>query len=246
MSTIITWFNTPEGFVIASDGRSRDSESGKILTEDAQKIFPVEKQTTARLAYALAGTIRIGEAADQVIFDFDIEATRTFRDTEASGNWFDYVSAITTVLNGALNLARQNSGSTLTLPTETWLFILGFYGRHRKGAHVVFRHKARATEAEVCLHPPGFNHGPFGSGRIFELLDNEDPRFGRLAKPKRKGIATLSQAVERARNDVLAHCDPKALEIDEETCRGIGGRIQVATITFTAGFRWVPGFEPAS
>jgi hypothetical protein len=46
------------------------------------------------------------------------------------------------------------------------------------------------------------------------------------------------------RNDILAHYNPEALAIDEPSCRGVGGRVQIGTVTFGEGFRWVPGFEP--
>ena len=50
MSTVITWFRTVEGFVIGSDGRNTDAETRRIISDEVQKIFPVE-QPRVRLAY---------------------------------------------------------------------------------------------------------------------------------------------------------------------------------------------------
>jgi hypothetical protein len=242
MSTI-SIFNTAEGFALASDGRSSDTD-GRTLTEDAQKIFPIGGLGT-HLAYARAGTIRIGDATDRVLFDFDIATANVSRDCVPSGNWFEYLNAMATSLTNQLNDVRSTSVCSLNEPLETWLFVCGFYGRNWKCAHVIFRHAANSTEATPYLHPPGFNH-PFGSGKVLELVDSGDRRFRQYSEPPRNRIVTLAQAIERTRNDVRAQCDPEAMTVDELTCRGIGGRIQMATITTSHGFRWVTGFEPAS
>lgn len=242
MSTI-SIFNTAEGFALASDGRSSDTES-KTLTENAQKIFPIGSLGT-HMAYALAGTIRIGDVADRVLFDFDIATANVSRNRKPSGNWFDYLNAMAASLTNQLNDVRSASACSLNEPLETWLFVCGFYGKNRKSAHVIFRHGTNSTEANPYPHPPGFNH-PFGSGKVLELVDNRDLRSRQYSEPPRDRIVTLAQAIERTRNDVRAQCDSEAMTVDELTCRGIGGRIQIATITISHGFSWVPGFEPAT
>lgn len=245
MSTVIVHFHTPEGFVIASDGRNTSPE-GRVLSDEAQKIFPVNGPTVC-LAFGLAGTIRIGTSSDQVIFDFEKEALAISGRLaqNAPKTWWDFVSALARQLNDALNAARRLSGNTLSTPTDTTIFIGGVYGKHLKSAHAVFRHQIAASEAEPYLHPPGF-HGPFGSKAVFDLIESKDSRFAQYSEPERRNVSTLAGAVQRSINDVMAHCDPEALLVDEDKCRGIGGRIQIAQITFRDGFRWLPGYEPAT
>jgi hypothetical protein len=245
MSTVITWLPTPEGFVIASDGRRSSSENDEILSDDVQKLFPVE-QSNVRLAYGLAGTIQMGPTADNVLFDFAIETARAVeRLATSKRNWWQYITALMSELARTLNLLRT-SRDTLAKPTNTWIFIGGFCGRHLKSGYISFEHGASVTEGKTFNNPAGFIPPPFGSPKVFDLIDAEDDRFLRYAKPRRNSVVTLSSAIERARNDVLAHYDREALKVDPDTCRTIGGRVQIATVTYSEGFRWVPGFESAS
>ena len=107
-----------------------------------------------------------------------------------------------------------------------------------------FAHGLGASDFEPYLHPPGFDV-PHGSTPVFQALDQEDQCFAPYLTPKRTDITTMALAIQRVRKDLQAHCDPEARRLDEVGCRGIGGRLQIATITFKDGFRWVPGFEPA-
>src|SRR5580700_3187858 len=70
VSTVITWFRTVEGFVVGSDGRNSDAETRQIVSDDTQKIFPIEQPPGLRLAYALAGTISMGQGPGRIMFDF--------------------------------------------------------------------------------------------------------------------------------------------------------------------------------
>ena len=79
-----------------------------------------------------------------------------------------------------------------------------------------------------------------------ELLNSGDARFAKYISPPREGIPTLSVGIERVRNDILANFDPDAYKIDETIRWRVGGRVQIATITISDGFRRVPGFEPAT
>jgi hypothetical protein len=246
MSTIIVTYRTAEGFVIASDGRNSNPETGEIHSDEAQKIFPIER-LNAHLALALAGTIRLGENAGNVVFDFESAAKSTARELAdiRLKDWWSYVSEFAAEIDGPLSAARTRCNAALNKSTDTRIFIGGFWGDKIKSADIHFAHGITITETEPRLHPPEFDV-PFGSGRVFEFIEREDARFARYSRPKRGDIRSLSAAIDRAKNDVLAHCDPEALKIDEETCRGIGGRVQIATVTFSEGFRWVPGFEPTA
>jgi hypothetical protein len=242
MPTAIVWFNTPEGFVIASDGRNRDA-CGNIASDDTQKIFSVAGQGFC-LAYGVAGTARIGDGQNRTVFSFPDEIPHSFAAIKGRRSWFDYLCAVASDLETKLNAARAADGKPLDKELETWLFVGGVYGKFQKTAHIVFHHHITESDKEVCPHPPIFTFGPFGSGKVFECIDGCDERFAEFIEPKRSAVRTVAAAIERAEKDVRAHCTPEALDTDPETCAGIGGRIQIATVTFTRGFEWVDGFEP--
>src|ERR1039457_7383111 len=54
MSTAIARIWTSDGFVVAADGRQTNSLTREVMTDSAQKIFPVE-HPHRKLAYAIAG-----------------------------------------------------------------------------------------------------------------------------------------------------------------------------------------------
>jgi len=247
MSTVISLLPTAEGVVIGSDGRESGPNLGEIITDDAQKIFAIDKPGI-RLAYALFGSIKIGLANDNVLFDFEQEIAPAVERIGVKKNWWEYLATLVATLSKDLNEARETSKTTMdSASTErgTYISIGGYYGKFQKLGHIEFRHGIHDTGAEPHSYPPGFSF-PFGSVKIFDLINSGDPRFAQYSQPPRKGLTTLSAGIDRVRQDVLAHYDPQALGVDEVTCRGIGGRVQIATVTIADGFRWVPGFEAIS
>ena len=86
----------------------------------------------------------------------------------------------------------------------------------------------------------------YGSPIIYERLKQGDPAFdkykGSFSVSGTLYSAAMRAAIAEARNYIRACSGPEALKIDPEICAGIGGRIQIATITRSKGFRWVPGF----
>jgi len=74
MSTAIVRTYTPEGFVIAADGRVRN-EDGNVVRDQAQKIFPIGGNNIRYLAYSISGTAGIpSRDATEVAFDFGLSA----------------------------------------------------------------------------------------------------------------------------------------------------------------------------
>lgn len=246
MSTVISWLATAEGFVIASDGRDTGSE-GETLADNAQKIFFVDKPGV-RLAYGLADTVRIGQSPDRVLFDFHQETARAAEEIAETPPkyWWAYLTALMTELTETLNRKRWAANDTLAEETQTYISIGGFYGKHLKSGHLYFRHGIATTESEPYIHPPGLQPPPFGSQKVFEALATGDARLARYSSPPRQRVLTLAQAIKRVRNDVLAHCDAEARNVDQSAPWPYGGRVQIATVTFADGCRWVAGFEPFS
>jgi hypothetical protein len=242
MSTVISFLSTPEGFVIASDGRASNADLRQKTGDDHQKIFNVDNGDV-RIAYGLAETIKIGDGQN-VIFDF-VTATATMATRvaeERPRNWWQFVVALTERLTEAVNHARVDSACTLSEEKATHIFLGGFYGKHGKSAHINFVHGVSVTEGEPYVHQSGFVAPPFGSRVVLGLLESGDSRFLQYATPPRSSAMTLPAAIQRVMNEVLAHYDPKAVEVDEKLAWTVGGRVQIATVTFSDGFRWVRGF----
>jgi hypothetical protein len=245
MSTVISSVPTAEGFVIGSDGRNSTSDPPTILSDDTQKIFSIDR-SGMKLAYGLSGTIRIGETMDKVLFDFEPEIIRSVEKIGRRTKWLNYLMALTADLEQSLNGARKASGQTLATEIgATNISIGGFFERSQKLGHIRFEHRIQRSEAEPKNYPDGFSF-PFGFQEVLDLVNSGDARFSKYSLPPRIGLTTIAQGVERVRNDILAHYDPEAHTLNETIRWAIGGRVQIATITLADGFRWVPGFEPAS
>lgn len=238
MPTVISPVPTAEGFVIGSDGRSCSREGSRI-SDDTQKIFAVD-QAEARLAFGIYGKADFGLAADRVLFSFKDEVPRAIQ--RITGTWWEFISALTREVVGSLNGIRSQFANELSPKCETCVVIGGFYQGHQKLAHIGFKHLAPATTGEPYHYPDGWSF-PFGSLKVIELLHNGDQRFKNYAIPSRIGLQTIQEGIERVRKDILIHYSPEARALDPAICSTIGGRIQIATVTATDGFRWVPGFE---
>jgi hypothetical protein len=73
MSTAIARIYTPEGFVIAADGRKLNGQSGEVASDEVQKIFPLHYQA-GDMSCAIAGVAQF--ATEHGLFDFGAEAGR--------------------------------------------------------------------------------------------------------------------------------------------------------------------------
>jgi hypothetical protein len=243
MPTVISSLPTAEGFVIGSDGRSCGPD-GQIITEEAQKIFSLDRPAM-RLAYGIFGTAKIGSDDDGVLFDFETQIPLMVERMGRSRNWWEFLASISAQLRESLDGIRSGRPDAIDHERGTFISMGGFFENHQKLGHLEVNYKAGSTEVEPHNYSPGFSY-PFGSIKLFDLLNNGDPRFAKYAQPSRVGIRRLQDGVERVRQDILLHYDHEARALDASTCSHIGGRIQIATVTFAGGFSWVPGFEAAT
>jgi hypothetical protein len=252
MSTAIARIYTPEGFVIAADGRkTRSGDPSGIIRDSQQKIFSIE-QPGRRLAYAFAGAVELTHRdSDKVLFDFVAETDRAVINLSAKAprSLWHYAEMLIDALTESINDVRR--GPDALDPSiensRTHLFISGFYGKHPKSVCIDFiNHVQEESEAELNTEELSELY-QYGSKRVLDLLREGDPSFGTYvtSEQKRKN-ATLHEAVEIACRDIRAQCGPAALKIDERTCSAIGGHIHIATVTFVGGFQWVRGFEPVT
>jgi hypothetical protein len=243
--SVISSVPTAEGFVIGSDGRSSVSDPPRILSDDVQKIFSVDRRGV-KLAYGLFGTIRIGDAMDNFIFDFETEIVKAVEAIGRRTIWANYLAALGAHIEKSLNDARRRSNNTYQNDDSlTAISLGGYFERSQKCGHLRFHHAIDTTTCEAKAYVDGFSFPWAARSEIVELIDSRDPRFLRFADPPRFGLATLASGIDRVRNDIAAYSDPEAYKFDETLRWRIGGRVQIATLTLADGFRWVAGFEPA-
>jgi hypothetical protein len=222
-----------------------------------QKIFPIEERQNRRvLAYALAGAVDIPDANGVSIFNFAQEffdalpklAKMPIADLPS------YAVQLAGLVNERLLLERQ-SGTISRYPTVAGYpglivraAFLGYYKDMGCLAQLIFHHDNQIlcspslTKMEVG--PTDFevvSGAKFINRKIFK---SKDLRFSKYRTPSvRKGIppSKLSEATELVRNYIQACIDNQRRD---EECSMIGGRVHIATITPTEGFKWVEGFAP--
>lgn len=149
--SVISGVPTAEGFVIGSDGRNSRLNPPEILDDDAQKIFAIERPGM-KLAYALFGTIRIGQSACDIIFDFEIEIVRAFNQVGRRTQWASYLKALTETLQASLKKAREASGKPFEAECDTigtTISLGGFHERSQKLGHIRFEHGVHDTKVST-------------------------------------------------------------------------------------------------
>jgi hypothetical protein len=274
MSTALVYFFTDEGFVIAADGfNTLVSREGRQVTSDrAQKIFPVRGiEREAALSFTGRTTL-YDQTESYVAFDFPsafVSAAHEIR-FEPVENVSAFLSELCLIVLERLELTRLRVGLSKypsppnrLNPAEHTIISIhldGYCSGYpvRAGATVYHINQEVAWDAN-SLHslncPKRYWSVLHGSDSIGALLfDTSDARLAQYRTEACRRVAanykdsnigiTLQDAIEAARNYIAACSDPAIREIDIENCRGIGGRIHIATITPKDGFQWVPGLEP--
>lgn len=250
MSTAIARIYTPEGFVVAADGRKIQSDTGAVISDSTQKIFGVE-QHGRRFAYAFAGAVQLtGVDGETILFDFLSAVPEALEQltTERHKSLWHYADSLGEILSDSLERAKEvgDGLDPSTEGSETHIFLDGYYEGHPKRVslrcshHVHEQSKLEPSSNELY---PGQPIG-YGSEIVLKLLADRDPRFAAYCiSPKDPHNVTLPEAISIAENQVRAHFEPEAIRLDGKTCSTTGGNIHIATVTFAKGFRWVPGFE---
>jgi hypothetical protein len=244
MSTAIARIYTPDGFVVAADGRAYNSDKQKVVSDSVQKIFCINQPSRVLMAYTLAGNVGLAREDSEVIFDFVTEtakAVETLSPRIPKTVWH-YAKTLSDALLQPLALARKALKRETEGEPETWIFLDGYYDGRPKRAHIKFDNQ---QVPEVGTEPELYSGQVlgYGSQEIFRLMASDDPRLEAYRTPPRSyDSIRLPEAVEIAKQNVRAHGDPEALKIDPK-CAAMGGRTLIATITYD-GFKWVPGCEP--
>jgi hypothetical protein len=247
VSTAIARIYTPEGFVIASDGRKSRSDTNAVLSDSEQKIFGIE-QPNRRLAYALSGAIQLTHKdTDEILFDYLVEAEAAFQklalERPKSLYHYTYRAAeeIAEAAERSVAPVRDELDASIE-GSEAYIFIDGYYDTRPKRTTITFKnHVHGPLETTVITNElyPGRFIG-YGSPEVLRLLNTDDIRFARYhIDAERPEDVTLALAIQMGVNVILAHNDPEAHKIDPKTCAAIGGTIRVAMVTLSQGFQWV-------
>jgi hypothetical protein len=240
MSTSIVRIYTPEGFVIAADGRNYDLETKRKVSDSVQKIFPIE-QPGRRLAYAISGTAELTpQGSTEIVFDVlaAIHASVETLAEETPRSLWHYAQALSERLVELPEHAqRVLSGNE----APTIIFFDGYYDGRPKRAHVALFYDGQVPEVSIDELHPGHPIG-VGSNEIIQVLADKDGTLAKYRAPAmdvRPENRTLSDAIDVARSWTAAHCGPEAESISP-LCVAIGGEVRMCTLTFRAGVQWIP------
>jgi hypothetical protein len=266
MPTAIVRIYTSEGFVIAGDGRARD-ETGRILTENQQKVFPIVDSNRA-LCYSMNGMPRVYNPADQgeTLVDLVAQADQSGKSLQAGNpaNLNSYARKFCRMLRNSLHAANRKNETTVRLfPTLNpyqsepgshvilYVYFDGYYKGIPGQVDAIFFHRNQTVASpdvskNLNLQPSYKVHGSLLVANSL-LTPTFDPRlsaYRTAAMSKPLSQITLAEAVEIAAQYIRA-CDSEiGREIDPVLAPGIGGHIHIATITPNHGFEWAQGYEP--
>ena len=257
MPTAIVKAYTSEGFVIGADGRVRQDETGIVVTDSTQKIFPIV-ESNRTLAYALYGNITITDTADhKLVLDLASEihksvAAMSRRESRHDINW--YVSKLWPTAYESLLKARRdhNIGPFPDAADDRGIIAhVLFYGYYRDEPVEVdlqFRHESQKIVRPRLSSLPvqRIERLPLdirGSKKVADLLINsDDSRFARFRTPAMRLLTrkrlSLSEGIEIAEKYISACDSDEGRAVDPTICAGIGGHIHIAAITAT-GFNWI-------
>jgi hypothetical protein len=249
MATAIARVYTPEGFVVAADGRKINHSNPSDIQDTAQKILPVQSEWVD-LACSFAGAVILtDDDTNESVFDFLPETARASQELTARScqNVFDYAGRWSKLINAQLNAAKSTGrfreypsirlgdqrGSTIAL-----VYLDGFYeGIPRRLLMRFFHEDQKLYVPEVSPQKLALGRPLlYGPAPVEALLDRRDPRLTRYATPQGTAVSVES-GIEICKNFVAACASPEALEIDPQ-CASVGGHIHIATITPDAGFKW--------
>jgi hypothetical protein len=240
MSTAIARIYTPEGFVIAADGRKLNRQSGEIASDEEQKVFRLCHHA-GDMSCAIAGVAQF--AREHGLFDFGVAAGRAARAIEKRQvtNRYEYSDLLAREICRALEVFSPALLCSGTEPA-TSLFLDGFFGGRPMRSKIELTYRIDGIDAQVSPEElvPGKTKG-YGSEIIWAMLFATMPhdhlssyrQVCQMAKPT--GVA---QATRVALNVIRAHCCPEAMLIDPERCAAVGGHIHIATVTQSDGFKW--------
>ena len=265
MPTAIVRIQTVEAFVIAADGRVRKTENGKtsVIQNNMQKIYPIPGES---LVYALYGNMQLGkDETDKGDFVVDLISEVATAANGLVGKRFEdvtqYAEQLADPILKRLSEAK-NQGEILRFPARPihiekglpgyligHVFIFGYYNEQPCEIDIRFFHRNHEPDKQVIPRDLwlGYNPEIWGSFTVAQLLyDSGEGIFFagyRRTKPAKPEDLTIEEAIEVAKNYILACDSDTGRGLDPQLCPGIGGRIHIAIIK-PDGVTWTKGYEP--
>lgn len=261
--TAIGVVGTPDGFIVAADGRMRlDDEARKTATAEMlsaesdyrQKIFQIA-ESQKNLVYAVTGHVIDPHGFDLLKI---IRAQVTRLAHRRFSDCHEYIKTLSEKINEEIN-AAADSGLLERLPEinpvewgKAWkiarIVFAGYFEKMPSLFLVEFFHYS-GKESELRVSPFDSQFCLlFGSDVIVREMYQKNglavpkSRFAQYFKQIGAG-ASLDDAQEYATGYIKACSSPLALQLDKAGCECIGGHIHVAEIT-TNGFKWrIPPVE---
>jgi hypothetical protein len=258
--TAISLNYTDMGFALAADGFSRWGDQATLTDEirkheknDERKIF----KTTyggADIGYAITGSVFNQDKT----FSLIAETSKTMKSLSYRrfGSVEQFIELVAARLKDRITAAKNrgiltpfednpNCDDPIEKATFARLFLAGYFKSIKPFLAVVrmFHKDQRLADPEQSIEIPPKTNIYSGSREIAAIIfEHRDPRFAKYYLESLTLKSPIEEAVACARTYVEACSDSLASEIDP-ICKGIGGKIHIATITPTEGFQWVPGFE---
>lgn len=252
MPTAIAAMKTSGGFVAAADGLSgklEDDGTFKVLDSQVQKVFRLEG-FGKHLTWTVSGNADVRSDDGNIAIDLiDVigNCAKAFLVIDAA-NLSAFADGIGRCVNDSLRAAKAEEKFTKYADNPSGdifrMFIQGYYNGRPEQCARRFWHKDQVlqepedrTEADIVE-----NRYLTGSGTVLNAIFEHSNV--KLSAYNLAGYYTIVEAVEFARKCIEVHMTKEARTIDSITCRAIGGRTHIATITKAQGVQWVPGFEP--
>ncbi len=238
MSTAIARFKTAEGFVVAADRRCYDRKAKTVVSENVQKIFPIEGEA---MALTIAKEAALIYPSFQ--FDFSKEIPTYAKSITGLVGMYAYAAELATRFDEALTASGRpimDKWPTRFPESETVIMLDGYHSSTGQPDQMeITLYHERPSISRVDVRQKGLC---IGSDAIVRSLNSLTDK--RLAKYCYEQPETLSDAIDAAKKFIRAHSDPAAELIDPHTYASVGMELNIASITRAEGFRWVPGFEP--
>jgi hypothetical protein len=244
MSTTIVRIYTPEGFVIAADGRNYNPETKTKVSDSVRKIFLIE-ESARRLVYSITGTCELTPKESSEVA-FDVLARIHNAIAEFAGQNFRSLWRYADALSKSIiDWPEQATQAIIGDEPPTIVFFDGYYDGRPKRAHIKLLYDGQPPVVSIDELKPGHPLG-VGSERVLQSILEPNGALARYRTPAidvNPDERTLPDAIAVARTWMSARCcGPEAENIDPG-CVSMGGQILMSTLTVSDGFRWIP-YEP--
>jgi len=235
MPTSIVQIYTPEGFVVAADGREYDITSGETLADNIRKIFPVSGKGRA-LLYSISGTNKLtslgGVKDDLNLLCLLHDSVSKRSDSRCKSLWH-YAEA----LIDAIDLPEHEVDDEPTV-----IYLDGYYDRRSKrGTIKLFHNGEKSPQISVDDPTQGKIEG-CGSNVVLNALRDNLEITAKYRTPSwrlQRSEITLVTALDLARSYIGAQCDDEVRQLDPKWFKSIGGVGHLCVLRASGEFEWM-------